>query len=53
MASAYIEHLENRPNPKVALLNIGREENKGNELTTNAYPMLKTHVRNFIGNIES
>ena len=53
MASAYIEHLENRPNPKVALLNIGREENKGNELTTNAYPMLKKHVRNFIGNIES
>ncbi|MBC8310790.1 MAG: phosphate acyltransferase PlsX [Candidatus Marinimicrobia bacterium] len=53
MASAYIEHLENRPDPKVALLNIGREENKGNELTTNAYPMLKNHVRNFIGNIES
>ena len=53
MASAYIEHLENRPNPKVALLNIGREENKGNELSTNAYPMLKKHVRNFIGNIES
>ena len=53
MASAYIEHLKNRPNPKVALLNIGREENKGNELMSNAYPMLKTHVRNFIGNIES
>ncbi len=53
MASAYIEHLKIRPNPKVALLNIGLEENKGNELMTNAYPMLKTHVRNFIGNIES
>ena len=53
MASAYIEHLKIRPNPKVALLNIGREENKGNELMTNAYPMLKAHVRNFIGNIES
>lgn len=53
MAEAYIEHLENRPNPKVALLNIGLEENKGNELTTNAYPMLKEHINNFIGNIES
>jgi len=53
MASAYIEHLENRPNPKVALLNIGLEENKGNELTINAFPILKEHVRNFIGNIES
>ncbi|MDP6133950.1 MAG: phosphate--acyl-ACP acyltransferase, partial [Candidatus Marinimicrobia bacterium] len=53
MASAYIEHLKIRPNPKVALLNIGREENKGNELMTSAYPMLKEHVQNFIGNIES
>ena len=29
------------------------EENKGNDLTTNAYPMLKMHIDNFIGNIES
>ena len=48
-----MEHLENRPNPRVALLNIGLEENKGNDLTTNAYPMLQDHIRNFIGNIES
>ena len=53
MAAAYIEHLENRPNPKVALLNIGKEENKGNDLTTTTYPLLKEHVNNFIGNIES
>ena len=53
MAEAYMEHLENRPNPKVALLNIGLEENKGNDLTANAYPMLKEHINNFIGNIES
>jgi len=53
MASAYMEHLENRPNPRIALLNIGLEENKGNELTINAYPMLKHHISNFIGNIES
>ena len=53
MSEAYIEHLENRKNPKVALLNIGFEENKGNDLTANAYPMLKEHIDNFIGNIES
>ena len=53
MAGAYIEHLENRPNPKVALLNIGKEENKGNELTSATYPLLKEHISNFIGNIES
>ena len=53
MAEAYIEHLENRHNPKIALLNIGLEENKGNELTTATYPLLKKHISNFIGNIES
>ncbi len=53
MAAAYIEHLENRPEPKVALLNIGKEENKGNELTITAFPLLKEHIKNFIGNIES
>ena len=53
MASAYMEHLKNNPNPRVSLLNIGLEENKGNDLTINAFPMLKKHIRNFIGNIES
>lgn len=53
MASAYIEHLESRPNPRVALLNIGVEEGKGNELTIQAFPMMRAHVDNFIGNIEA
>jgi len=53
MSEAYIKHLENRQNPKVALLNIGLEENKGNELTKATYPLLKEHISNFIGNIES
>ena len=53
MAIAYMEHLANRQDPRVALLNIGSEENKGNELTINAYPLLKKHIHNFIGNIES
>ena len=53
MASAYMKHLENRPNPRVALINIGLEENKGNELAINTYPLLKNHIHNYIGNIES
>ncbi len=53
MAGAYMEHLENRPNPRVALLNIGSEANKGNELATTTYPMLQKLVDNFIGNIEA
>ena len=53
MASAYIEHLENRSNPRVALLNIGKEEKKGNELTIATYPILKNNIEHFIGNIEA
>ncbi len=53
MASAYLEHLDGNTNPRVGLLNIGIEENKGNELTLAAYPLMKEHVPNFIGNIEA
>lgn len=53
MASAYMVHLEGRSNPKVALLNIGSEKSKGNELTKQAYPLMKEHIPEFIGNIES
>jgi len=38
--------------PRVGLLNIGSEENKGNELVINTYPLLKALPLNFIGNIE-
>ncbi|NOZ07946.1 MAG: phosphate acyltransferase PlsX [FCB group bacterium] len=53
MASAYLEHLDGNDNPTVGLLNIGIEENKGNELTLAAYPLMKEHLPNFIGNIEA
>ena len=53
MAAAYMEHLEGRKKPKIALLNIGKEKNKGNDLTTSTYPLLEKHIENFIGNIES
>lgn len=39
-------------NPKVALLNIGSEENKGNEVVVEAFKILKKSPLNFIGNIE-
>ncbi len=53
MAEAYITHLINCKNPRIALLNIGIEENKGNDLTKSTYDLLKKYVNNFIGNIES
>ncbi|HLR38419.1 MAG TPA: phosphate acyltransferase PlsX [Chitinophagaceae bacterium] len=45
--------LQNSHPPKVALLNIGEEEGKGNKLAQAAYPLLKENDKiNFIGNIE-
>lgn len=56
MGSVYMQNVLGRENPKVALANIGEEEHKGNELTKNAYPLLKQCAEecglNFVGNVE-
>ena len=53
MASAYIEHLHNISNPKIGLINIGSEYNKGNDLTKETYQLMNDNIDNFVGNIES
>ena len=52
MSKAYLENVENINNPKIGLLNIGKESNKGNELTKQTYNLLDSTFKNFIGNIE-
>ncbi len=53
MGSIYMEKVLNRQNPRVGLVNLGVEENKGSTLTRAAYELLeKSHV-NFIGNVEA
>lgn len=53
LGSKYAEIALEIKNPKVGLLNIGSEEGKGNELTRDAYEILKTQKDvNFVGNIE-
>ncbi len=39
-------------NPKVALLNIGSEENKGNDQIIETFKLLKNSSLNFAGNVE-
>ncbi len=53
MGAVYAEHILGRENPRVGLLNIGEEENKGNELTREAYQLLLQADLNFVGNVES
>src|SRR3981081_571922 len=38
--------------PRVGLLSIGEEENKGNELTRESFQLLKQLPLNFVGNVE-
>lgn len=52
MGSAYCRTILHRPEPKVALLSIGEEDTKGNELTREAFKLLKEANINFTGNIE-
>lgn len=53
MGSVYAQHILGIENPKVALLNIGEEEGKGNLLAQATYPLLKENKHiNFIGNVE-
>ena len=52
MGKVYFENVLGINNPSVGLVNIGEEEEKGNELTKAAYQLLKEEDINFIGNIE-
>jgi glycerol-3-phosphate acyltransferase PlsX len=53
LGSLFAEHILNIPNPRIALVNLGEEEGKGNLLTQAAYPLLKENTKiNFIGNLE-
>lgn len=53
LGSLYSKFLYNIESPRVALLNIGEESKKGNELTKAAYKLLEQNTSiNFIGNIE-
>jgi len=53
LGSLYARHILGIDNPRVALLNVGEEEGKGNLLAQATYPLLKQNTQiNFIGNIE-
>lgn len=54
MGSVYMENIVGVKNPRVAIVNIGAEEEKGNALVKETYPMLKElEGINFVGNIEA
>lgn len=54
MASLYLENVYGVEKPRVALLNVGKEAEKGDELRQETYQLLQeTSSVNFVGNMES
>lgn len=52
MGKIYFENVLKIKEPSIGLVNIGTEEEKGNELTKNTYKLLKDMNFNFVGNVE-
>lgn len=52
VGSVYAEKMLGIPNPTIALLSVGAEEGKGNEVVKETYPLLQKSGLNFIGNVE-
>lgn len=53
MTSVYLEKVMGIKNPRIALLNIGTEDTKGDELRLEAYKLLSEANINFVGNVEA
>ena len=53
MGSVYMEKVLGVARPRVALLNIGVEASKGNDLTQEVYTRLQASPLNFVGNVEA
>ena len=54
MANAYVKNVFKIDNPRVALLSVGTEDHKGNELTKAVLPILREMEGiNFVGNMEA
>ena len=54
MGSVYFENVMGKKNPTVGIVNIGTEEEKGNQLVKETYPLLKEcNDINFVGSVEA
>jgi glycerol-3-phosphate acyltransferase PlsX len=52
MGEIYARAVLKIDSPRVGLLNVGEEETKGNDLTHEAFPLLKALPIRFVGNVE-
>lgn len=53
MGNAYMQQLKHIDLPRIGLLNVGEEVEKGNQLTKDTFPLMQKSNFNFIGNVEA
>ncbi len=53
MGKIFAQEIQNKKDPRIALLNIGSEENKGSLQVKNTYKLFKDKLDNFSGNMEA
>lgn len=53
MGDIYMQHVVGIATPRVGLVNIGEEPEKGNALYRDAYPLMQQADFNFVGNVEA
>ena len=53
MGDAYMKGVMGMKNPRVGLINIGAEAEKGNALVKETYPLMEKAPYNFVGNVEA
>ena len=53
MGDAYMRGVMGFENPRVGLINIGAEAEKGNALVKETYPLMEKAPYNFVGNVEA
>ncbi len=53
MGSVYAKGVMGTENPRVGLINIGAEAEKGNALVKETYPLMEKAPYNFVGNVEA
>ena len=53
MGAAYMRGVMGMENPRVGLVNIGAESEKGNALVKATYPLMEEAPYNFVGNVEA
>ncbi len=53
MGDAYMKGVMGMENPRIGLVNIGAEAEKGNALVKETYPLMEKAPYNFVGNVEA